>query len=133
MIRDDVSRYVDELDILYYPKFKAFYFKVTRTKNVFGISSVASLTDDSGKWNDMIMRQPRQTFHLMAGNSWNPFTLRTGFLYKKRELQDVDATAERITLAFQKNSRCLFDALEGRYNGRLVTVTDMKPIRPALA
>lgn len=130
LIRSDVSNFIDQLNVSFYPSSSAFEFEVNRSVNSLGINSVDELPNDAGDWTDCWLFRPYDQYSLGNYSAWNIFHIDRGFRVSKREPIDVEAETLKVCSSFERNSVFLFDALKGNYNGRSVRVTHHKIERP---
>lgn len=130
LIRSDFSKFIDQLNVSFYPSWKSFRFHVTRSQNLFGINDIEDIPTDAGEWSDCWLYEPFDEYELMSGTAWNIFSIKNFFGVSKREPLNVEAEAYKVCTAFRRNSKFLFDALRGNYHGRFVSIEHYEIERP---
>ncbi|MDX8346726.1 hypothetical protein SLH49_01895 [Cognatiyoonia sp. IB215446] len=122
LICTDLAPHIDQLEMSFFPKDRAFRFAITRSENVFGINDLVDLPAVVGDWTDMWLHQPFTEYQLCGGTRWDLLLGRQPFRLRRHDLQDVDKAGEKIVRAFAKDASYLFGALRGDYQGRRVLV-----------
>ena len=121
LIRRDLSRDVDQLQLSLSPAERTFRVQIMRSVNSFGITDLFGIPL-GGAWTERWLYAPYTEYLLLSGSKWCPFSQRAGFGYRRRDLDEPRALAERITSAIGRNSPYLLNALRGEYRGRFVMV-----------
>lgn len=129
-IRLDASDFIDQFNVSFYPSWHSFRFDIKRSPNSFGINTLEDVPTNAGRWTDCWLYQPFDEYLLNSGRAWNIFSIRNDFRISKRKPLNVEVEARKICQEFERNSKFLFDALDGRYHGRLVDVQHYEIERP---
>ena len=130
LIRSDVSDFIDQLNVSFYPSWHSFRFHINRSVNPFGIKTIDDVPTDAGEWTDCWLYHPFEEYLLNSGTAWNVFSIKNDFKVSKRKPMNVEAETLKVCAAFERNSVFLFNALRGNYRGRLVDVQHYKIERP---
>lgn len=128
LIRSDVSDFIDQLNVSFYPSRPTFRFEVNRSVNSLGINSIDDLPTDAAEWTDCWLYQPFERYILCNYSPWNPLYMDRGF--KVNKLKPPKLETIKICTAFERNSTFLFEALKGNYRGRSVRVEHHEIERP---
>ncbi len=97
---------------------------------MFGIKTIEDVPHNAGEWTDCWLYQPFDEYLLMSGRAWNTFSIKNHFRVSKRKPLNVEKQSLKVFREFERNSSFLFDALAGRYRGRLVIVRHYEIERP---
>jgi len=129
LIRRDLSRHVDQLQLVFAPADRTFRLSVWRSVNSFGITDISGIPR-AAAWTERWLPAPVTEYLLLSGSRWWPVSERTGFGYRPRDMEEPRALAARITRAIGRNAPYLLKALRGEYRGRFVQVRDYAILRP---
>lgn len=129
LFHSDVSEFIVQLEIGFYPSQASFGISATKSKSDFGFSSVADVPAVAGDWTELWLYQPFDEFSLSGSSPWNPFS-KNHFKVSKRKPLNVDKEASKVCAAFERNAHFLFQAIKGEYGGRMVTRTHYEIQRP---
>lgn len=130
LIRLVAPVFIDQFSVSFYPSWRSFRFEVKRSANSFGIKTLEDVPQDAGQWTDCWLYEPFDEYLLKSGRAWNVFSIKNDFEVSKRRPLDVERETRRVCQEFERNSKFLFDALDGDYLGRLVDVRHQEIERP---
>ncbi len=130
LIRLVASDFIDQFNVSFYPSWHSFRFDIIRSANSFGIKTLEDVPQVAEQWTDCWLYEPIDEYLLNSGRAWNVFSIKNDFKVSKRKPLDVELETRKVCQEFERNSKFLFDALDGDYLGRLVDVCHYEIERP---